>query len=79
MYEIILKVRHFHIWTPPPPLIKGGEGGRTFRKLSHLEGFKSEKGVDVEMGGLPLFYYLTVQSHLHVGKVRFPLLLFESI
>ena len=79
MYEIILKVRHFHIWTPPP-LIKGGEGGRTFRKLSHLEGFKSEKGVDVEIGGLPLFYYLAVQSHLLcVGKVRFPLLLFESI
>ena len=47
--------------------------------------------VDVEMEGLPLFYYFTVQSHLLCvclcvcvcvgggGCVRFPLLLFGSL
>ena len=47
--------------------------GRTFQKLSHLggggggvrnflleRGDKPERGIDVEMGGLPLFYYFTV-------------------
>ena len=42
-----------------------------------------EVGVDMEGGGggLPLFYYVTVQLHLLcgcVGKVRFSLLLFGS-
>ena len=41
-------------------------------------GNKPEKGVDEEIGGLPLFYYFTVQSYLLcVEKVRFPLLLFR--
>ena len=39
----------------------------------------NKKGVDKETGGLPLFYYFTVQSYLLcVEKVRFPLLLFRN-
>ena len=34
------------------------EGGIT------LKGGGGGEGVDVEMGGLPLFYYFTVQLHL---------------
>ena len=74
-----------HSWNTPPSLLLKGVGvrggGRNFRKLSHLgggdvlleRGNKSVKGaVDVEMGGLPLFYYFTVQSYLLcacVGRV----------
>ena len=55
-----------HSWNPPPPLpplLKGG--GKTFQKLGHLGKVGEEGGgVDVEMWGLPLFYYFTVQLHL---------------
>ena len=88
----------------PSFLLNEGGGGRTFQKLSHLwggggqnvlleRGNKPVKGaVDVEMGGLPIFYYFTVQSYLlcvcvcvcgggrgREGEgVRFPLLLLGS-
>ena len=66
----------------------GGGGVRTFQKLSHLGGTnfllerkdKPEKrrgrGVDVEMGMLPSFYYFFMT--VHVGKVKLPLLFFGS-
>ena len=63
---------------------------RTFQKLTHLGGggtkcfawkgvINLKRGVAVEVGGhCHFFYYFAVQSHLLcVGKVRFPLLLFE--
>ena len=37
----ITYTKGIHNWTPPPPLIKGGGRGRTFKKLSHLGGTKN--------------------------------------
>ena len=47
-----------HSWNLPPPLSKGRGGG-----VGTSKNLKRE-GVDVEMGegGVPLFYYFTVQS-----------------
>ena len=74
----------------PPSLIKGGGGieslggGRVQHFLLEM-GDKPEKGrrgggFDVEMGALPLFLllYSSVTFTLHVGKVKFPLLLQDS-
>ena len=47
-----------------PPLLNGW--GRFFKKLSHLAGGTKNfaRRHDPEKGGLPLFYYFTVQLHL---------------
>ena len=58
---------------PPPPLFKGA--GRTFQKLSHLGGrvpkICQRRGITLKRevwygggGGLPHFYYFTVQLYL---------------
>ena len=68
-----------HSWnTPPSSLMKGvgvgpsenwvtcgGGGGGWGQNVLLERGNKPVKGaVDVEMGGLPIFYYFTVQSYL---------------
>ena len=57
-----------HSWNLPPPLSKGRGGVGTSKNLKR-------EGVNVEMGegGVPLFYYFTVQSHLLsvAGKLSF--------
>ena len=47
------------VGTSLPPYQRGGGGVGTFKNLKR-------EGVNVEMGegGVPLFYYFTVQSHL---------------
>ena len=78
-----------HSWNPPPSLKEGEDlpkieslGGGGVQNFLLERGHKPEKGagvVDVEIRGVPIFYYFTVQSYLLcVGKVRFPLLLFGS-
>ena len=62
----------FIVGTPPsPPLIKGGWDlpnveslGGGGKKFLARKGINLKRGVDEEMGGLPLFYCFTVQSHL---------------
>ena len=78
------------VGTPPsPPLLKGG-GWLDLPKIESLPGVPKillergdnpeKRGVSVEMGCMPLFYYFTVQLHLLcVGvKVKFPLLHFDT-
>ena len=73
-----------------PLPIKGRGGSRPFQKLSHSggggvpktlveRGDKPEKGVDVEMSGLPLFYYFTVQYHFLcvLGKSKVSFITFQ--
>ena len=68
----VLDIRCSQLEPPPPPPVLKGVG--TFQTLSHLggggkkflarKGINLKRGVDEEMGGLPLFYCFTVQSHL---------------
>ena len=77
-----------YIVGPPTPLLNGGQDlpkieslGEVYKIFCQKGGINLKRGGDAEMGGggLPLFYYFTVQSHLLcVGKVRLPLLLFGS-
>ena len=58
----------------PPPLLKGGldlqqieslgEGGVPKILLERRDNPEKGGGVDVEIGGLPRFYYFNVQLHL---------------
>ena len=65
-YSLLTVTLIFCIVRTLSPLLKGR---RTFQKLSHLgvQNFLLERGVDVEMGDLPLFklLYSSVQLHLH--------------
>ena len=74
---------------PLPPLLKGGQDLPKNESLVGVpktlleRGENPENGVDVEMGGLPLFYYFTVQLHLLcvgvcVGWVKVALLHSDS-
>ena len=65
---------------PPPPLFKGGQDLPKTESLvggGGVRNFLLERGDKPVKGGLPLFYYFTVQSYVCVGKVKFPLLLFS--
>ena len=79
----------FIVGPPPPPLLNKGVGPSknwvtwVVPKILLERGNNPEKrgeGVDVETGGLPLFYYFTVQFHLLCVSrtVRLPLLHFGS-
>ena len=73
-------------------LLNIGEWDRTFKILSHLGGIpkilleNGDKGITLKReGGLPIFYYFTVQLHLLCvcvcvwgGGVKFPLSHFGS-
>ena len=76
-----------HSWNPThlPPYQKGevrpskNWGGQNFLQE---RGDKLEKGFDVEMGGLPLFYYFTVQfSPIYCvhGESKVPLYYFLDL
>ena len=42
----------------------GGGGGGGTKNFARKRGETLKREVDLEMGGLPLFYYFTAQSHL---------------
>ena len=59
-------------------LLKGGEGGRTFPKLSHLGG--RLRGVDVEIGGcFFLLLYRSITFTLCGGERKVPFVTFQIL
>ena len=72
----------------PLPLLKGGYDLPRIESLRLVQKFllkrvdKPEKGgggVDVEMGGLPPFYYFAVQfNHIYCGQSKVPFISFGS-